>query len=153
MGVRLRAWQQSDVDVIVPMLLDCLRVNADAGADLAPTQHNAETFAALGVRWSAEGEPSLVAVDEQGEVAGFTLWGGMPCPWEFVAPLCHGICTYVRADVRRTGVASALRERALMVAKRRGYAKVTGVAFHAEGKASALANGFTVVGEQVEARL
>lgn len=154
LNVDMRPWRPDDREVIVPMIADCLAVNAKAGADIAPTDANANVLWAQGCAWAAAGDPTLAWIDD-GQPVAWTLWGGMETVGglQMVDRICYGLSTYVRPEFRRDGIASQLRRAALAQAKAAGYAKVVGVAFHEAGLRSSLHVGFSAVGTQVECRL
>lgn len=150
----IRPWAPGDGEAVRAMILDCLRVNAEVGADMLPTDKNAGILWNLGIKWASEGEPTLVYVMDNAPIA-YTLWGGLPNPIgiDYRDRICSGLGTYVLPSYRKRGVSVALRAEAERQAKARGYNRVCGVAYHEAGLVSALRAGFIAVGSQVELRL
>jgi GNAT superfamily N-acetyltransferase len=151
-GIAIRPWQLSDEDAIKRLILDCLHETSYDGLVLAPTEENVEWLWKTGLAWSERGEPTFVAAFGPIDI-GYVLWGeSSPRGW-FNRRVCYGWGTYVIPVWRRHGVASALREKALKVARERGYDCVVGTAFSPVGLGSSLHDGFRIVGQHVEYRL
>lgn len=136
------------------MILDCLKETAEVGSDFAPTERNAATFFKLGLGWSLQGEPSLVAVDDEGAILGYTLWGPLASPeLDYLSQSCAGLGTYVLPVARRFGVSHDLRNAAFQVAKAQGYSRILGTTYDRRGLNSVLKLGFVPCGELVEKKL
>lgn len=134
------------------MILDMLKSTSDAGARFLPTDRNVRVLLQLGMTYSQNGEPTLVALDN-GVIVGFTIWGSGEPPFDLSEDICQGFGTYVVPNLRRKRVASALRLYAMDVARNKGYSVIEGTAYDAQGEQSALAVGFVPVGTQLECRL
>jgi len=134
------------------MIVDCLRANFDAGADMLPTQKNAEALFILGHQASLKGEPCLVAEPEGYGVVGYTLWCDLenPLGLDYRGRILYGLGTYVRPGWRQQGVSAALRDEAEKEGARLGFIKVVGVAYHDVGLRSVLARGYRAAGVHVE---
>ena len=145
----IRPWQPADHDAVIPMLLDCIAANHEAGSDLVPTLANAERLWGIGMAATQAGDPTLMATVGDTRI-GWTLWAGLPGDFDRTVRVCHGFGTYVAPAFRRTGVASALRRAAGACARARGYGKVIGTAFHEAGQRSVEAVGFVATGRQME---
>lgn len=149
-----RHWIEPDRRVLVPQLLDYLRVVHAAGGEMLPTQKNAELFFWWGLERSAAEDPTFVAT-EDGAIVGWTLWGRTPNPggadYDGVPCACWG--TYVIPARRRSQVATELRSHALRHGVAHGITRFTGVAYDEAGKRSAESAWFVPVGTQVEYRV
>ena len=75
----IRGWKETDRPVLVRMILDCLTDNYTAGAEMLPTEKNAQIFATLGILAADKGEPCFVAEDE-GRIIGYVQWLSLPNP-------------------------------------------------------------------------
>jgi len=150
--VTIRHWREYDGPQLLPMILDCLRANAEAGADMLPTEKNAGALWAFGLRAALRGDPCLVAVAAEGDVLGYTEWAdlGNPLGLDYKARILAGLGTYVVPSHRRFGVSHLLRDAAESMGHLLGFGKVVGVAYHEAGLASVLARGYTVTGTAVE---
>lgn len=155
MGAVTRFWRPDDTAALGPQILDAITTNAANGSFLAPTGGNVEYLLKLGLHFAAEGDPSFVRWSDAGVLVGWTLWGFPPAGMglEFSSRTCLGFCTYVVPGLRRLGIATALRARALSQARDRGYVRVVGTAYSPIGAASATANGFRPIGTEMEYRL
>lgn len=150
--VTIRPWTADDRAVLLPMLMDLLANNVEAGGELLPTERNAHVLVDLGLKWAAAGEPTLVACDVSGAVVAFTLWGslGNPMGLDTRDNLCTGIGTYVVPGWRRRYVSCKLRREAFEVARRKRYDRVLGVAYHEAGLQSMLRIGAKAIGTVTE---
>lgn len=147
----IRGWKREDRDVLVQMIQDCLAINHGAGAEMLPTEKNADALWQLGILAAEKGEPCMVAVD--GDVlVGYTLWCELPnaLGLDFSARILHGLGTYVSPADRRKGVANELRDRAEQLAKVLGFEKIVGVAYHEAGFVTVAKRGWKAVGVNVE---
>lgn len=151
--VDIRPWAASDARVLHAMILDCLRVNHEAGAHMLPTEKNAEVLVAVGLRASERGDPCLLASLD--EPVGYTLWCELPNPLglEFEDRLLHGLGTYVRPSHRRRHIATALRDAAEAQAARMGFGRVIGVAYHEAGLESLRSRSWQVYARELEKEL
>lgn len=153
--VTVRQWTAEDRVPLLHMVQDCLDVNHQAGADMLPTYKNVDVLVKMGMLASDRGEPCLIADVAAIGPVGYTLWCELPNPLglDFAARVLHGLGTYVLPPYRRVKVSEHLRNVAEAQAKRLGFEKIVGVAYHEAGAQSVLRRGFTVVGAHVEKRL
>lgn len=149
----VRGWRVADAAQLVPMIRQCLEETAEVGADWAPTDGNVDKLLKLGLKWSAAGDPTLVAETDDGDLVAYTLWGELPSELDVRSRTCAALGTFVADTYRRRGVARGLRERALAVAKAKGYDRVLGSTYDPGGHDSATAVGFKPIGSLVEKRL
>lgn len=145
----IRCWRLDDEEQLRPMIRHCLEETSATGFELAPTTANVERLWRMGLGFAAAGDPTLVIVGD-GELVGYTLWGGTAGDAWLRRRLCNGWGTYVKPAWRRKNVAATLRAHAIDIARARGYDAVVGTAFSAAALQSALHDGFKIVGQQVE---
>lgn len=150
----IRHWQASDADQLRPLIRGMLEETFADGAQLAPEDTNVGILLAMGLLWSAAGEPTFVA-DQDGMLLGFCLWGPEPNPLEMVGRpgSLMGVGTFVAKGHRLDGLATRIRSAALLHAKRLGYKRISGVAYSQAGLQSSLAVGFKVTAQVVELAL
>jgi len=147
----VRLWRREDRALLIPMIQDCLAANHEAGSDWLPTEKNAEALCEMGMLASEKGEPCMVATTEEWHL-GYTLWCELPNPLglDFRGRVLHGLGTYVMPEYREQGLSAELRDRAEYEAKRLGFTKVVGTAYHQAGLQSVLARNYTIAGYHVE---
>lgn len=152
--VTIRQWAAEDRVDLLHMVMECLRINREAGAEMLPTYKNTDVLVQMGMLGSARGEPCLVACIPDGPI-GYTLWTELPNPLglDFGSRVLHGLGTYVMEPYRRLGISAHLRNVAEAQALRMGFDKITGTAYHGAGAQSVLTRGFRVVGAHVEKQL
>lgn len=137
--------------VLSGMIEDCLRINNESGADMLPTEKNADVLWQMGILAAEKGEPCLVAQVDSAPV-GYTLWCELanPLGLDFERRVLHGLGTYVLPEHRRSGVAKGLRDKAEALAAALGFDKVVGVAYHEAGLMSVINRGWVGSGVHVE---
>jgi GNAT superfamily N-acetyltransferase len=145
-----RHWSLDDRRVLTGMIEHCLEENFLAGAEMKPSEKNADVLFQLGLHWSQLKQPTYIA-EHKGQPCAYTLWGALPNPMELDMRWkdCAGLGTYVAPWARRQGVASDLRTHALAHAKALGFERVTGVTYHWPGLSAVYRLGFEAVGTQV----
>ncbi len=151
----IRRWRESDRAALAHMVLHCLEINYDAGADMQATPKNALALVDLGYAASAKGEPCFVVDLRSGECPGpigYTLWCSLPNPLglDYRGNPLYGLGTYVMPPFQRAGISTALRDVAERDAKTQGFTKVVGTAFTVPGLQSVLSRGYVVTGQSVE---
>lgn len=153
-AVHIRTWGLADREAMIPMILDCLETNFQAGADMLPTYKNADVLWRVGVLASAKGEPTLVATIDDKPV-GYTLWCDLPNPLDMDLKhrILYGLGTYIAEPYRRIGLSEHLRNVAEGMAARSGFTKISGTAYHEAGLQSVLKRGFAPAGILVEKTL
>ncbi len=140
-----RHWQPQDAPQLRPMIFDCL---AEA-RDFKQCYENADLLLAMGLRAAADGQPTLVAV-EQDHVIGYTLWVSIQGPFVLRDRVLAGYGTYILREYRRRHIATDLRLIAQEMAVIGGYSRVQGTAYDERGLASVLCVGWRAVGTLVE---
>jgi GNAT superfamily N-acetyltransferase len=152
--IRIRRWMRSDELDVVPMIRHCLQINYDAGADMEPTQNNADALWILGIGAALKEEPCLVAFDGIIPV-GYTLWCELPNPLglDFRGRVLHGLGTYVIPEYRKKGISTFLRNVAEAEGGRSGFTKVVGTAYTQPGFQSVIARNYRIAGTYVQKEL
>lgn len=122
----IRPWARGDMPALRPMLHDFLEANVAAGGDLEACAPNVEALLELGLRLADAGEPVLVAVADDGGLAGFVMWGELPTPLRLRWRTATAFGSFTWPAYRHQGVAAALRTAAHAICVARGVERVMG---------------------------
>ena len=158
MNINIRHWRPDDKVDLFHMIVDCLEINYQAGADMEPTFKNADALLQMGLLAAGRGEPCLVAdargIDTPGPI-GYTLWCDLPNPLglDMRGRVLYGLGTYVMERFQKAGVSTLLRDTAEAMGRNQGFTKVVGVAYHPVGLTTVLKRGYRVAGQHVEKEL
>lgn len=122
----IRPWDVADISALEGLVGAYLTETYPAGYDYQPTFRNAATLVEVGLVHGAVGDPVLAAVDDDRSVIGWTAWFGAtnPLAFDYRDRICFGMGTYVLPSARHQGVAAALHDAAVVIARNRGYTRV-----------------------------
>lgn len=122
----IRPWAFDDIEALRPLVLGFLEVGVARGSKIKATDHNATWFIDLGLRGAKAGDPCLVAVSEDGAIKSYIQWQGVDTGLELDGKPSLTFGAFTLPEYRSSGIATALRERALVMLEERGYTSVQG---------------------------
>jgi GNAT superfamily N-acetyltransferase len=146
----IRPITADDAEAALPLLANLLDASCAAGSRVLPTPQNVDNLFAQAVAGAAEGDPCLIAVNDDGVALGLVVWKGQPVDTTIDGKVCYGLGTVVAPHARRQGVSRLLRDRATQIARERGYTVVFGAAYAKDALQACIDAGFHIVGVMVE---
>lgn len=123
--MNIRLWSESDARELHPLVVEFLKVGEARGSRIMATPANADWFIALGMKGAREGHPCLVAT-RGGSIVSYIQWQGIETGLEMRGRPCLTYGAFTLPEHRSTGVATALRDRALVMLREQGFATVEG---------------------------
>ena len=142
--MEIRKAGHADVIKIVQLVVECSMELEDNHS--TPNQSEA---IAIAVGHGIDNNEAVFIAEDDGKIVGYVAWVHLPGN---ARGHVEGCGTFVKPELRRTGLSKKLRTYAIMHAKSKGYHTVRGVASKTNeaALASVLKSGFNVVGIMVE---
>lgn len=123
----IRLVRPDDARAVRKLVMRYLKETYDQGGDFPPTLDNAAAFTQHAIVGAQELDPCLVAVDEDGTIAGFCVGRGVHFPgMQTRDKTLRSWGTYVKPEYRQRHVALQLFMVLGRVARYQGYTRVMG---------------------------
>jgi GNAT superfamily N-acetyltransferase len=138
----VRRWTEEDAHLLVPLVLDYLKVAYEEGDDLKPTKGNVDFLIQGGVQLAASGIPTMLAIDSEGKVLGFQLCYPHDPNLELREKILLAGAIYVIPEARDADVAKSILDMVEHSAKAQGYTRLDGSALTESNYKKGQAAGF-----------